>query len=98
MDKAHLHDNIGDVVHAHLKGGVWEDLFKNIDYNIAAKGTVQGYINGKAVDNILQDNINPYDSVIMLVGNNNNIEQYFPNAVTKDAIVKAEKMSENCGA
>lgn len=97
MDKAHLHDNIGDVVHAHVKGGKWGDLFKNIKFDIAAKGNVQGYINGMPVDNILQYDIKPYDSVIMLVGNNKNIDQYVPNAVTKDAIVKAEKMSESCG-
>lgn len=97
MDKAHLHDNIGDVVHAHVKRGTWGDLFKNIKYDVAAKGDVQGYVNGKAVNNILKYKIQPYDSVIMLVGNNKNIDQYLPTAVTKDAIVKAEKMSETCG-
>lgn len=98
MDKAHLHDSIGDVVHAHVKGGKWGDLFKNINYDIIAKGSVHGYVNGKSVDNILQYDIKPYDSVIMLVGKNDNIDQYVPNAVTKDAIVKAENMSETCGS
>ena len=97
MDKAHLHDNIGDVVHAHIKGGTWSDLFTNVKYDITAKGEVQGYVNGKAVDNILKYKIQPYDSIIILIGNNENIDQYLPNAVTKDAIVKAEKMSETCG-
>lgn len=97
MDKAHLHDNIGDVVHTEVKGGTWGDLFKNIEFDIAAKGEVQGYVNGKEVDNILQHKIAPYDSVIILVGNNKSIEQYLPTSVTKEAIVKAEKMSETCG-
>lgn len=98
LDKAHLHDDIGDVVHAHVKGGAWGDLFTNIKYDIKARGDVEGYINGKAVEDILKYKIQPYDSVIILVGKNNDTDQYLQTSVTKDAIIKAEKMSENCGS
>lgn len=97
MDKAHLHDNIGNVVHTHVKGGKWEDLFKNMKYDISSKGTVKGFVNGKEVDNILGKNIEPYESIIILVGNNKNINAYLEKSINKETIVKAEKMSESCG-
>jgi hypothetical protein len=97
IDKAHLHDGIGNVVHVHVAGGVWGDLFKNIKYDILAKGTPQGYVNGKAVNNILSYPIKGYDSVIILIGKSDSIDHYLPQAVTKDTIIEAEKKSELCG-
>lgn len=99
MDKAHLHDNIGNVAHAHVKGGKWKDLFQNMKFEISSKGIVKGYVNGEPIDNILNYDIKPFDSVIFLVGDKNKgIDAYLLNAVKKDEIVKAEKMSETCGS
>ncbi len=98
MDKAHLHDMAGNVAHAHVKGGKWEDLFKNIKYTFPDNKPVEGYVNGKAVNNILQYQINPYDSIIIVVGSQpNDINTYLKGAVTRDEIVTEEKKSENCG-
>src|SRR5690242_18124426 len=30
LEKAHLHDNVGDVVHSEQNGAKWKDLFTNI--------------------------------------------------------------------
>ena len=99
IEKAHLHDNIGNVAHAHLTGGKWKDLFQNMKYDIESKGVLTGYINGKPADNILDTKINPYDSVIILAGTvPNETEPLLKKAVSRDEIVKAEKMSENCGS
>lgn len=97
-DKAHLHDEIGDVVHAHVTGGTWGDLFTNMKYDFPSGKEVQGYIDGKPIDDIRNYPIKPYDSVIILVGSNKPIETYQPNAVTKETIIEAENMSETCGS
>ena len=34
LEKAHLHDMIGDVVHVHYKGTRWKDLFANLNYKV----------------------------------------------------------------
>src|SRR5215469_2242826 len=34
LDKAHLHDYVGDVVHVERTGAKWSDLFTNIHYPI----------------------------------------------------------------
>ena len=61
-DKAHLHDNVGNVVHSHVRGGAWGDLFRNIKFNIQSEKGIAAYVNGKEVKNILQYPIYPYDS------------------------------------
>lgn len=32
IEKAHLHDNVGDVVHVERTGAIWRDLFTNIHF------------------------------------------------------------------
>jgi hypothetical protein len=96
-DKAHLHDNVGNVVHSHVKGGTWEDLFRNIKFNIHPEKGITAYVNGKEVKNILQYPIHPYDSAIILVGKHGDKDTYLKNAVTKAEILKEEKNSESCG-
>jgi hypothetical protein len=99
MEKAHLHDNIGNVAHSHLTGGKWKDLFQNMKYDIASKGNINGYVNGVQVNNILDANIKPYDSAVIFVGDiPTESHSFLSKAVNKDVIIKAEKMSENCGS
>src|SRR5688500_3050606 len=52
LEKAHLHDNIGDVVHVHRKGAFWGDLFKNIGFEFPDK-KLKAFINGKPIADIL---------------------------------------------
>ena len=95
IEKAHLHDMTGDVVHVERENSKWSDLFKNLKYNIDY-GSITAYINGKKVDNIQNLVIHPYDSLVVLIGKNN-AEKPLSNAVTIKHIKEAEKRSENCG-
>jgi hypothetical protein len=96
IGKAHLHDNVGDVVHVHRHGAVWGDLFINIKYNFPKNKDITGYIKGKEVKNILNYPILPNDSVILLVGNKDNVD--LNKYVTKQHILDVEKTSESCSS
>ena len=96
-DKAHLHDNVGNVVHSHVRGGTWGDLFTNINFNIHPEKGITAYVSGKEVKNILQYPIQPYDSAVILVGKHGDKATYLKNAVTRAAILQEEKNSESCG-
>ncbi len=96
LEKAHLHDLVGDVVHVHRNNAIWADLFKNIKYDVP-KGS-QGYVNGQKTSDILTYPIKPYDSVIIFIGSHKDIKEYLPKAVSKAHIQDIEKHSEACGA
>jgi hypothetical protein len=93
-EKAHLHDNVGEVVHVHRSGAVWGDLFNNIKFSFPTNSPITGYVNGKNVDNILSYSIKPYDSVIIIAGESSNID--LNNYVLKSQILKVEQKSESC--
>lgn len=94
-EKAHLHDNVGDVVHVHREGAIWGDLFKNIDFAFPDAKPLQGYVNGKPVKDILRYPIQKYDSVLITAGDSSkvNLKQY----VLLQHIEEVEKSSETCG-
>ena len=96
VEKAHLHENVGDVVHVHRNGAVWSDLFKNIGFPLPQENQIQGFLNGSPLNNILSYPIKAFDSVIIISGNTKdiNLNQY----VTKDHIREIENKSENCGS
>ncbi len=94
IGKAHLHDNVGDVVHVHRPGAVWGDLFTNIHYAFPAGKPVTGYVNGKIMPDILHYPIKPYDSVIFAVGNSTGVD--LTKTVSKNHILDVEKHSEAC--
>lgn len=96
IEKAHLHDQIGDVVHVHRKDAKWGDLFNNIKYPIDEKAVA--YINGERVDEFLDESIQPYDSLVVFVGKHSNDKKYLKDAVTPEYVKKIEKKSENCSS
>jgi hypothetical protein len=95
IEKAHLHDNVGDVVHVHQPGSTWQDLFTNINFTFPEGKPIAGYINGKQIENILSYPIKPYDSVIIIVGDSSGID--LSKYVTVEYIKEVEKKSESCG-
>lgn len=95
-EKAHLHDGVGDVVHVHRKGAVWRDLFRNINFPLPENKTIQGYQNNRPVDNILTQQIKPYTSVTIVIGNDKNIN--LQKYVSLSHIKEIEKRSESCGS
>lgn len=96
-EKGHLHDRIGYVVHVHRPGAKWRDLFTNIHYQFDPSKPLKAYINGTPVDNFLDRSVEPYQSLVVIVGKNSNIQQYLHQAVTETEIKTVEKKSENCG-
>jgi hypothetical protein len=92
--KAHLHDNIGDIVHVHSPGAVWGDLFANIHYSFPDGKQIIGYINGQTVPDILHYPIKPYDSIVIVIGDTSSVDR--TKMVSKNHIVEVEKQSEGC--
>lgn len=94
LERAHLHDNVGEVVHIHRTGATWQDLFTNIGYAFPKDKSLVGYVNGKKVSNILNRAVNAYDSVIFVVG----VDAYvdLTKQVTKDYIINVENSKESC--
>ena len=93
--KAHLHENVGYVAHSHREGAVWKDLFKNMGYTIDTSKGVHGYINGKKVNNLLNYQVNGYDSAVIIIGKDD--PQLVAKTITKDQILKVDQTSRDCG-
>lgn len=96
-EKAHLHDGVGDVVHVERAGGTWQDLFKNIKYPLNYPNA-KGYVNGKKVDNFQKAQIHPDDSLVVFIGDNNDIQKGLALAVKKTYIETVAKKSGDCGS
>jgi hypothetical protein len=94
IEKAHLHENVGDLVHVERTGAKWEDLFTNIHFPIDYSQTT-GFINGKQISNFQQQPIKPYDSLVVFIGKND--QRLLSQAVTKEYIIKMAKKSTTCG-
>ncbi len=97
LEKAHLHDRVGDVVHIEHEGAVWGDLFKNIHYSFDTTKQIVGYVNDQKVSDIFSTHIKPNDSVVIVVGSQKNVQQYLKNKVTQAHIAEISKKSESCG-
>jgi len=96
LEKAHLHDGVGDVVHVEASDAKWTNLFKNINFKIDKSKPIEGYVNGKNVKNILDYPIKVYDSVVIVIGKNANVEEYLKKSATRKHIEEVEKKSETC--
>lgn len=95
--KIHLHDGNGHVVHIHADGFKWGDLFKSLNYSFDPAKPIKGFINGEETSDILNMPIVAYDSIVILAGNAPQEIDISKASVTKDDIIKAEKLSESCG-
>lgn len=98
LEKAHMHELVDDVVHVHREGATWGDFFTNIKYPVDGS-KAEAYINEKKVENILAEEIRPYDRVVIFIGEREkDLKPYFEKQVAKEHIIKTEKRSEQCGA
>lgn len=94
LEKAHLHDNVGDVVHVEQTNAKWKDLFTNIHFSIDyAKATA--FVDGKVVSDFANQSIRPYESMVIFIGKVD--KSHLKEAVTKKHIQQEEKKSESCG-
>lgn len=94
LEKAHLHDNVGDVIHIERSGALWKDLFTNIGFPIN-DSTSTGYINGNKVENFQTKLIEQDDSLVVFIGEND-INKYLLLAPTKEYIEEMAKKSTTC--
>lgn len=94
LEKAHLHDNVGDVVHIEAKDPVWKDLFANIKFTMKYSNTT-GYINNKKIENFQNQPIRPYDSLVVFIGEND--EKLLEQKITREYIETQSKKSIECG-
>lgn len=95
LEKAHLHDKVGDVVHVERRGAKWKDLFSNINYDLNFS-EAEAYINGKKVASFQNRLIGEYDSVVIFVGKDNDVNKFLSQAVSKKHIQEVESKSEDC--
>lgn len=96
LEKAHLHDKAGDVVHVEAAGAKWKDLFQNIGYKFNGTEPIVGFVNGRKIDQILEYPIKAYDSIIIFSGKTDNEEKKLKDQVSRDRIKQVEKSSESC--
>ncbi|MBP9670203.1 hypothetical protein KBD75_02275 [Candidatus Woesebacteria bacterium] len=95
IEKAHLHDGVGDVVHVHRSGSTWGDLFKNIQVELPKDKELKGYIGGALSENIMEAPITEYTTAIFIVGENQS--SHDKEIVSIDHIKEVEAKSELCG-
>lgn len=69
LDNVHLHDQVGNVVHIHQAGIVWNDLFTSIHYTLdkeTGNVPVSYYLNGKKVEkSVLSKVIGKQDKLLI---------------------------------
>lgn len=94
IEKAHLHDNVGDLVHIERTGAIWKDLFTNIHYPLDYT-KVTAYINGKLAQNFQNQPIHNDDSLVVFIGKED--PKLLSQGVTKNYIGTMAKKSTTCG-
>ncbi len=97
MEKAHLHDQIGDVVHVEHQGAKWRDLFQNIGVTLDKSKPVASFSDGKEIPDILSQKIIPNESVVIIIGDQSGAQDLIKNPVTTEHIKEVESQSESCG-
>lgn len=95
LEKAHLHDSVGDVVHVHRDGALWGDLFKNIGVFFPEEKSVMGYIDGVERTEFLSEPIEPYTTLIVSVGETEDSRR--EEKIERGYIEEVEAKSELCG-
>ncbi len=95
IEKAHLHDGVGDVAHVHRNGGKWSDLFKNIGVMLPEEKGIKFYKQGSEIESTLDQEIVADSSIVIVIGDNNQLSSL--GEVSLEHIKEVEAMSELCG-
>lgn len=96
VEKAHLHDSIGDVVHVHRPDSTWGDLFTNIGVEMPRDKKVTGYVEGIEQTNFLEMTIEPYTTLVVSIGETNSSRS--GERIERAYIEEIEAKSELCGS
>lgn len=95
QERVHLHNNIGNVAHIHVKGVKYMDLVDSLGINDILSSDYKAILNGTEVADLLDTEIKAYDSAILIIGDMPN--DVLINQVTQEKIIESEKLVENCG-
>jgi hypothetical protein len=95
LEKAHLHDLVGDVVHVHRSNATWGDLFKNIRVDLPEP--VTGYVDGQTVTDIMSQPIKAESRVLIISGVAEAIEEKLTALPDLEHLHEVESRSESCG-
>jgi len=95
LEIIHLHENVGDVAHIHEKGATLGLLFENIGIHFPSDKTIVGYKNGQETPDIMKQGIEPYESVIIVVGDGTGVD--LTKYVSGEHIRQVETNSKYCG-
>jgi len=94
-DRAHLHNNIGDVAHIHATAVTWRELFENAHISLPTDKSLITYQNGEEFNrNIFNTVISPYESIILVYGEP--IEITPESFISKTYIEEVEKQPSGC--
>lgn len=94
VEKAHLHNNIGNVVHVHRNTAKWKDLLVNMQVTLPKDAKITLYTQGSNERRTIDTPITPYESIIITVGNTDAID--FSTYVSREHIELTEKNTESC--
>ena len=93
IDRAHLHDYVGDIVHVHDDGVTWRVLLSNLNI----EGDLIGYNKeGQLIENLLDRVIIPYESVVFSDTELENIEDLVPILQGTEYVKKIETTAIEC--
>jgi len=96
LERAHLHNANGEIVHIEQPNVIWADLFENLSYSFDRP--VSGAVDGQAVDSILTQPITSYERVLFFVGTTTDTTGKADALPTVDDIKRVEQLTvENCG-
>ncbi len=95
IDRAHLHDYVGDVVHLHDGGVTWRVLLSNL----SIEGDLIGYNKkGDLVEGLIDRVILPYESVIFSNTELTNISELVGKLQGADYVRDVEVTAVECAA
>lgn len=95
IEKAHLHDGVGEVVHVHRSGARWKDLFVNLGIKGIEEMKLTTISPSGEISDGLRQPIKPNESLIFLFNSPNVTDRDF---VSAERIAQVEQMSELCAS
>lgn len=98
-EKAHLHSDIGDVVHVHRPNAVWADLFTNLSYPLTQDQITVAFSNSQPVKDILSAPITADESVVIVIGSTTLSDDELQSlAPSLEHIQEVATLSETCAS
>lgn len=99
VNRIHLHDNIGEVVHVHAEEVTWREIFLSLEIDSWLEGRAMvSYRNGEVDRNVLDEVVAEHEVVIFALGEPlPEAEEMIANQPTQKIIDEAEQIVESCG-